>query len=118
MKRRNVIKGLAMLPVAGAVLPAHSVLGNSTSGSANNSLVRPETTEASFMADTNIFRSIGVEPVINCMGTLYNMMSWLMELASVWLTLLAPNGVWFRQVVQPGSNTLQRHALPEVILRN
>jgi hypothetical protein len=69
MKRRNVIKGLAMLPVAGTVLPAQSVLGNSTAGNVNNSLVRPEITEASFMADTNIFRRIGVEPVINCMGT-------------------------------------------------
>lgn len=71
MKRRNVIKGLAMLPVAGAVLPAQSVLGNSVVESGSTALAGPEavTTAASFMADTNIFRRIGVEPVINCMGT-------------------------------------------------
>jgi len=71
MKRRNVIKGLAMLPVAGAVLPAQSVLGNSLTESGSAALTGPEavTTAASFMADTNIFRRIGVEPVINCMGT-------------------------------------------------
>ena len=68
MKRRNVIKGLAMLPVAGAVLPEQSVLGNSGSSSAMATKAA-ETTAASFLADTNIFRRIGVEPVINCMGT-------------------------------------------------
>ena len=71
MKRRNVIKGLAMLPVAGAVLPVESVLGNSISKSGAAALAGTPiaTTEASFMADTNIFSRIGVEPVINCMGT-------------------------------------------------
>jgi len=64
MKRRNVIKGLALLPVAGSILPQKSVLAETVS-SVN---VLP-VTEASFMADTNIFRRIGVEPVINCMGT-------------------------------------------------
>ena len=58
-----------MLPVAGAVLPAQSVLGNSITGSSTNALEGSEATAASFMADTNIFRRIGVEPVINCMGT-------------------------------------------------
>ena len=68
MKRRNVIKGLAMLPVAGAVLPGQSVLGNSI-GSSAMATNAAETTAASFLAETNIFRRIGVEPVINCMGT-------------------------------------------------
>lgn len=71
MKRRNVIKGLAMLPVAGAVLPAQSVLGNTaTDGEfALTESSEKVATVSSFMADTNIFRRIGVEPVINCMGT-------------------------------------------------
>jgi seryl-tRNA(Sec) selenium transferase len=64
MKRRNVIKGLALLPVAGSILPQKSVFAAPISP-VNLSPV----TEASFMADTNIFRRIGVEPVINCMGT-------------------------------------------------
>ena len=69
MKRRNVIKGLAMLPIAGSVLPTQSVLGASLKGAGTASMSGAETTAASFMAETNIFRRIGVEPVINCMGT-------------------------------------------------
>jgi seryl-tRNA(Sec) selenium transferase len=67
MKRRNVIKGLALLPVAGSILSQKSVLA-APSASANSVNILP-VTEASFMAETNIFRRIGVEPVINCMGT-------------------------------------------------
>ncbi len=73
MKRRNVIKGLALLPVAGSVLTSESVFssqGNANGpGSALLTDAITETTENSFMAETNIFRSIGVEPIINCMGT-------------------------------------------------
>ena len=73
MKRRNVIKGLTLLPIAGSVLS-----NNSWASSGAKSSIEPVSrlagaeniaTEASFMAETNIFRSIGVEPVINCMGT-------------------------------------------------
>lgn len=53
-----------MLPVAGSVLGAKEVLaGAKTAGEAE------VTTAASFMAKDNIFRSIGVEPIINCRGT-------------------------------------------------
>ena len=73
MKRRNVIKGLALLPVAGTVLSPQSVFSSPESaneiGSAFLNGAIAETTESSFMAESNIFRSIGVEPVINCMGT-------------------------------------------------
>lgn len=71
MKRRNVIKGLAMLPIAGAVIPSQSVFAGplAESGSAAVTGSEAVTTAASFMAEKNIFRSIGVEPVINCMGT-------------------------------------------------
>ena len=65
MKRRNAIKGIAMLPLAGAVLNKESLAAAPVAASATESV----TTSASFMADTNIFRRIGVEPVINCMGT-------------------------------------------------
>lgn len=65
MKRRNVIKGIAMLPLAGAVLNKESLAAAPVATSTSESV----TTAASFMADTNIFRRIGVEPVINCMGT-------------------------------------------------
>lgn len=65
MKRRNAIKGLALLPLAGSVLSPEGVLASTAAKGA----VATEATEATFMADSNIFRSIGVEPVINCMGT-------------------------------------------------
>jgi D-glucosaminate-6-phosphate ammonia-lyase len=69
MKRRNVLKGLALLPVAGPMLSNGSVLSSSSGTSLIEGLKDQEATAASFMAETNIFRSIGVEPVINCMGT-------------------------------------------------
>ena len=70
MKRRNVIKGLAMLPVAGSVLSGRSVLaGNVTD---NKSLAQSSeslTTLNSFLSETNIYRAMGVEPIINCRGS-------------------------------------------------
>lgn len=72
MKRRNVIKGLALLPMAGSVILPNSLMAAPLVESGTSLAVPGEgsgTTAASFMADTNIFRSIGVEPVINCMGT-------------------------------------------------
>ena len=64
MKRSSVIKGLTFLPFAGSLIPFKSVLaapGEATSGldiAAGNGGV-----------ETNIFQSIGVEPIINCRGT-------------------------------------------------
>ncbi|MES3017058.1 MAG: aminotransferase class V-fold PLP-dependent enzyme [Bacteroidota bacterium] len=73
MKRRNVIKGLTLLPVAGSVMLKESwalpATGNTTISAGSLKNAESITTEASFMAEGNIFRSIGVEPVINCMGT-------------------------------------------------
>ncbi len=72
MKRRNAIKGIAILPIAGGLLSKES-LASPAEGNIALPAIKPAaeaiTTEASFMAETNIFRSIGVEPVINCMGT-------------------------------------------------
>lgn len=68
MKRRNVIKGIAMLPIAGSILGHESVLASeSTTGSA--AAGEAADAAASIMAENNVFRSIGVEPVINCRGT-------------------------------------------------
>ncbi|MBZ5859319.1 aminotransferase class V-fold PLP-dependent enzyme [Flavihumibacter profundi] len=54
MKRRNLMKGLGLLPLAGVMAPFKSVFA------------APETGLA---AEQNIFQSIGVEPIINCRGT-------------------------------------------------
>ena len=66
MKRRNVIKGLALIPVMGNVLPggaAKAELLEETLGSTS------ETTLSSFLDENNIYRSLGVEPIINCRGS-------------------------------------------------
>ena len=54
MKRRDIIKSLTILPFAGSFLPLESVLGAST---------------GPLEAGPNIYQSIGVNPVINCVGT-------------------------------------------------
>ena len=68
MKRRSVIKGLTFLPIAGSLLPFKSVLASPGDGPALNGLKIPGTA-GEFAPDPNIFRSIGVEPIINCRGT-------------------------------------------------
>ena len=70
MKRRNVIKGLAMLPVVGSVLSSNSVLAGTVTE--NKSLAQSSeslTTLNSFLSETNIYRAMGVEPIINCRGS-------------------------------------------------
>ncbi|HRI22004.1 MAG TPA: aminotransferase class V-fold PLP-dependent enzyme, partial [Panacibacter sp.] len=61
MKRRNILKSLSLLPFAGAA-SIRSAFGEPTDknaiGAADN-----------FFDEQNIFRSIGVEPIINCRGT-------------------------------------------------
>lgn len=88
MKRRNVLKGLAMIPLAGTVLGRGSVLAettNSNSGAAlSSSAAESKNVSAitSFMAENNIFRSIGVEPIINCRGA-YTIIGGSLELPPV-----------------------------------
>ena len=70
MKRRNIIKGLTMLPFAGTLVSVKSVFGappgNETlSGNDLGQLA----TIGGLPAEPNIFQSIGVEPIINCRGT-------------------------------------------------
>lgn len=59
MKRRDVLKGLTILPLGGAI-PMVSTAANNTAGTAASGIP---------FAKGNIFESIGVEPLINCRGT-------------------------------------------------
>ena len=58
MKRRDVLKGLTILPLGGAIPLVSSAANNSGSTAAGIPF-----------AKGNIFESIGVEPLINCRGT-------------------------------------------------
>lgn len=80
MKRRNVLKGLALIPLSGAVLTKESVVSaaQKSSGLASATIAN----KPSFMADSNIFRSIGVEPIINCRGA-YTIIGGSLELPPV-----------------------------------
>ena len=59
MKRRDVIKGLTLLPLGGATLSPWQTLSAQEVKSPGGPLV----------PGPQIFQSIGVEPIINCMGT-------------------------------------------------
>ncbi len=54
MERRDILKSLTLLPFAGSILPLESILG---------------APRGPLTAGPNIYQSIGVEPVINCVGT-------------------------------------------------
>jgi D-glucosaminate-6-phosphate ammonia-lyase len=54
MERRDIIKSLSLLPFAGSLLPLESVLAGP---------------KGPLTPGPNIYQSIGVEPVINCVGT-------------------------------------------------
>ena len=54
MERREIIKQLTILPFAGSFLPVESFLS---------------ATNGPLVSGSNIYQSIGVEPVINCVGT-------------------------------------------------
>ena len=68
MKRRSVIKWLSFLPFAGSIFSAKAVLAAPADEIiAGGSMIPSPANQIPF--DTNIFRSIGVEPIINCRGT-------------------------------------------------
>lgn len=54
MERRDIIKSLSILPFAGSLLPLESILS---------------APRGPLVSGPNIYQSIGVEPVINCVGT-------------------------------------------------
>ncbi|MEP7320091.1 MAG: aminotransferase class V-fold PLP-dependent enzyme, partial [Panacibacter sp.] len=62
MKRRNILKGITLLPLAGTLAPFKSLMAAPFNGVKN---IPP----GGFAPGTNIFQSIGVEPIINCRGT-------------------------------------------------
>lgn len=61
MKRRDIIKNLAIIPFAGSFLPHETVAAGSGNGLA--------TASGPLSIGPKIYESIGVEPVINCRGT-------------------------------------------------
>jgi D-glucosaminate-6-phosphate ammonia-lyase len=58
MKRRDILKGLTLLPLSGKLLANEDSVGIP---GANRFFSNPA-------ADQNIFRMLGVEPLINCRG--------------------------------------------------
>ena len=60
MKRREILKNLSILPLAGSFLPASSL------ANAANSQTAPS---GPLSIGPNMYGSIGVEPIINCRGT-------------------------------------------------
>ena len=54
MKRRDVLRNLAVMPLAGSFLPVDSFAS---------------TPKSQLVPGSNIYESIGINPVINCMGT-------------------------------------------------
>lgn len=73
MKRRNVLKTLSLLPFAGGAIQGNPASASqefteSLSGPLNPAKSVVETTLESFMSDKNIYRTHGIEPVINCRG--------------------------------------------------
>ena len=60
MKRRDVLKGLSLLPLSGSLL---------VKGQPEGSKISTNSVSGWWADDTNVFRSIGVEPLINCRGT-------------------------------------------------
>jgi len=64
MKRRELIKGLTFLPLAGAIAGSTE----SAMGSVNE-FITPVLPDGPLTSGPQIFQSIGVEPVINCRGT-------------------------------------------------
>ena len=69
MKRRDVIKGLTLLPLAGGVVgsiqSANAVEGTGLLGM----LDEKSPLDGPLKAGAQVYQSIGVEPVINCRGT-------------------------------------------------
>jgi seryl-tRNA(Sec) selenium transferase len=64
MKRRELIKGLTFLPLAGAIAGSPE-----TAFGATNEFIAPVLPDGPLTPGLQIFQSIGVEPVINCRGT-------------------------------------------------
>ena len=64
MKRRNILKGLTLLPLTGMLAPIKSLFAGTKVDKIN-----PLTASTEFGMAPSIFETIGVEPIINCRGT-------------------------------------------------
>jgi len=70
MKRRNIIKGLTLLPLSGTLFPFKSLFADpADKGNLLIDGARELSTDGELVIGPNIFQSIGVEPIINCRGT-------------------------------------------------
>ncbi len=73
MKRRDVIKGLTMLPLAGGIVgSAQSLMAGPVNAEGTRIPGFPgdgAVVEGPLKAGARVYQSIGVEPVINCRGT-------------------------------------------------
>ena len=67
MKRRDVIKGLSLLPFAGGVVGS-TQSANAAEGADLHGMLGGES-PVELKAGAQVYQSIGVEPVINCRGT-------------------------------------------------
>ena len=67
MKRRDVIKGLTLLPFAGGVVGS-TQSANAAEGADLHGMLGGES-PVELKAGAQVYQSIGVEPVINCRGT-------------------------------------------------
>ena len=64
MKRRNILKGLTLLPLTGMLAPIKSLFAGTKVDKIN-----PLTVSSELGMAPSIFETIGVEPIINCRGT-------------------------------------------------
>src|SRR5690606_26539624 len=69
MKRRDVIKGLTMLPLAGGVVGSTQSAVAGEGAGLLGVLSGESPVKGPLTAGAQVYQSIGVEPVINCRGT-------------------------------------------------
>lgn len=69
MKRRDVIKGLTMLPLAGGIVGSAQAAINAEGTGMIGMLGGEDSATGPMKFGPEIYRSLGVEPVINCRGT-------------------------------------------------
>ena len=69
MKRRNILKGLTLLPFAGTLFPFKSLIAEPSEQNFLFDSLQEGSAEGELVIGPSIFQSIGVEPLINCRGT-------------------------------------------------
>ena len=83
MKRREIIKTLSVLPVAGGIMSIEPLLGSPDQKKPmNDAGLLSNPAEGALALGPQIYQSIGVEPVINCKGT-FTAIGGSLELAEV-----------------------------------